>query len=180
MRTYTKGQNIFKQSKKTQDCKSNSEVLIRPGNSDVSAQFWERFGGICVMWKFYYSVVCVHVCACVCECMYVLCVRDMHIQRCRHASWHTQKQILKQTLMYVKVSIIMVCNQHVPDPNKHEQTPSQLGRDCFSVCFLFVFCLFVGIQPQNPYVASRPGLEPRLPLGLFFCKTPGSVSTHVA
>jgi len=25
--------------------------------------------------------------------------------------------------MYVEVSNIMVCNQHVPDPNKHEQTP---------------------------------------------------------
>ena len=33
----------------------------------------------------YYSVVCAYVCACVCEYMCVLCVRDMYIQRCRHA-----------------------------------------------------------------------------------------------
>jgi len=97
----------------------------------------------------------------------VLCVRDMYIQRCRHSPWHTHKQILKQTLMYVKVSIIMVCNQHVPDPNKHEQTPSQFGRDCFSVCFLFV-CWYKtpkSLRRLQPWARS---------------KTPGSVSTHVA
>ena len=38
MRTYTKGQNKTKQSKRTQDCESNSEDMIRPSNSDVSAQ----------------------------------------------------------------------------------------------------------------------------------------------
>ena len=73
-----------------------------------------------------YSVVCGYVCASVCECMCVLCVRDMYIQRCRHAPKHTHIHILIQTLMDVKVSNIIVCNQHVPDPNKHEQTPNVL------------------------------------------------------
>ena len=41
MRTYTQGQNKTKQSKRTQECGSNSEVLIRPSNSDVSAQLWK-------------------------------------------------------------------------------------------------------------------------------------------
>jgi len=45
------------------------------------------------------SGVCVYVCACVCECMYVLYVRDMYIQRCRHAPKHTHIHILMQTLM---------------------------------------------------------------------------------
>jgi len=76
--------------------------------------------------NFNHSVVCVYVCVCVCECMYVLCSRDMYIQRCRHVPWHTHKRILIQTLIYVDVSIIMECNQHVPDPNKHEQTPDVL------------------------------------------------------
>jgi len=34
------------------------------------------------------------------------------------------------------------------------------------IVFRFVFCLFVGIKPQNPYVASSPGLEVK-PLGVF-------------
>jgi len=68
--------------------------------------------------KIHYFVVCV---LCVRICMF--CVRDMYIQRCRHAPKHTHIHILMQTLMYVEVSNIMVCNQHVPDPNKHEQTP---------------------------------------------------------
>ena len=54
--------------------------------------------------------------------MCVLCVRDMYIQRCRHAPEHTHIRILIQTLMYVEVSNIIECNQRVPDPNKHEQT----------------------------------------------------------
>jgi len=59
-----------------------------------------------------------------CVCVYsVLCMRDMYIQRCRHAPEHTHIHILMQTLMYVEVWNIMVCNQNVPDPNKHEQTP---------------------------------------------------------
>jgi len=53
--------------------------------------------------------------------MCVLCVRDMYIQRCRHAPEHTHIHILIQTLIYVEVSNIMDYNQHVPDPNKHEQ-----------------------------------------------------------
>jgi len=35
--------------------------------------------------------------------------------------------------MYVEVSTIMVCNQHVPDPNKHEQTPDVLGERPWSL-----------------------------------------------
>jgi len=46
----------------------------------------------------------------VCACMCVLCVRDMYIQRCRHAPVHTHTHILMQTLMYVEVWIIMVWN----------------------------------------------------------------------
>jgi len=65
MHTYTQGKNKIKQMKTTQDCRFNYEELIRPGNLDVSI-----------------SVVCVYVCVCVWECMYVLCVRDMYIKRC--------------------------------------------------------------------------------------------------
>ena len=36
---------------KCQGCGSNSEVLIRPSNSDSSAQLWKRVGGSRVMWK---------------------------------------------------------------------------------------------------------------------------------
>jgi len=31
-------------------------------------------------------------------------------------------------LMCVEVSNIMVCNQHFPDPNNHEQTPDVVGE----------------------------------------------------
>jgi len=55
--------------------------------------------------------------------MCVLCVCDMYIQQCRHAPEHTHIHILMQTLLYVEVWNIMVCNQNVPDANKHEQTP---------------------------------------------------------
>jgi len=65
--------------------------------------------------------VLVSVCmCCVCEtCTYS--VVDMH------PSIRTNK-ILIQTLMYVEVSIIVVCNQHALDPNKHEQPPDVLGE----------------------------------------------------
>ena len=62
------------------------------------------------------------VCACMCACMCVLCVRDINIHWCRHAPEHTHIHILIQTLMYVEVWNIMLCNQNVPDPNKHERT----------------------------------------------------------
>jgi len=39
MRPYTKGPNKTKQNKKTEDCESNFEKLIRPSNLDV---FWAR------------------------------------------------------------------------------------------------------------------------------------------
>jgi len=58
-----------------------------------------------------------------CACMCVLCVRDMYIQRCRHELEQTHIHILIQTLMYVEVWNIMVCNQNVPDPNKLERNP---------------------------------------------------------
>jgi len=45
--------------------------------------------------------------------MCVLCVRDMYIQRCRHALEHMHIHILMQMLMYVVVWNIMVCNQNV-------------------------------------------------------------------
>jgi len=64
----------------------------------------------------------VYVCV-VCACMCVLCVRDKYIQRCRHAPEHTCIHIRMHTLMYVEVWNIMVRNQNVSDPNKHEQTP---------------------------------------------------------
>ena len=50
-------------------------------------------------------------------------MRDMYIQQYRHAPEHTNIHILMQTFMYVEVWNIMVCNQNVPDPNKHELTP---------------------------------------------------------
>jgi len=46
--------------------RSNLEVLIRPSNSDVSAQLWKRFRGRTVVLKVYYCVVCV-LCVRVCE-----------------------------------------------------------------------------------------------------------------
>jgi len=48
--------------------------------------------------KIHYSVVCVYVCACVCEFMCMLCVRDMYIQRCRHEPEHTHIHIFIQSL----------------------------------------------------------------------------------
>ena len=71
----------------------------------------EDIGGRRVVLKIHYGVV------------YVLCVRDLTIQRCRHAPEHMHIHILMQTLMYVEVWNIMVCNQNVPDPNKHDRTP---------------------------------------------------------
>jgi len=56
-------------------------------------------------------------------CMCVLCVREMYIQWWRHAPEQTHIHILMQTLMYVEVWNIIVCNQNVTDPNKQEQTP---------------------------------------------------------
>ena len=55
--------------------------------------------------------------------MCVLCVHDMHIQ-CRHAPEHTHMHILMQNA-HVCGGLVhqMVCNQNVPDPNKHELTP---------------------------------------------------------
>jgi len=44
--------------------------------------------------------VCMRVYVSVRECMCVLCVRDMYMQRCRHAPEHTHIHILIQTLMY--------------------------------------------------------------------------------
>jgi len=79
---------------------------------------FERFGGRRVVWKIHFSVVCVYVCECVCECT---CMRDMYIQLWRHAPKHMHVHILIQTLMYVEVLNIIGCNQHVPDPNKHER-----------------------------------------------------------
>jgi len=62
--------------------------------------------------------MCVHVYVSVCMCCVCMTCTystvDMHL--CIHM------------LMYVEVSIIMVCNQHVPDQNKHEQTPDVLGE----------------------------------------------------
>jgi len=69
------------------------------------------------MWKIHYCVVCVlclRVCVC---CVCVTCTYSGEDE-------HTHIHILMQTLMYVEVSNIMVCNQHAPDPNKHEQTPN--------------------------------------------------------
>ena len=63
MRTCTKGQNKPTQRKRTQDCGSNSEVLICRSNSDFSAQLSERLGGRRVAWKFI-IVWCV-CCVCV-------------------------------------------------------------------------------------------------------------------
>jgi len=53
-----------------------------------------------------------------CACMCVLCVRDMYIQRCRHAPEHTHIHILMQRLVYVEVWNSMVLNQNVLDPNR--------------------------------------------------------------
>jgi len=65
------------------------EELIRPSNLAqlrdlrlVEEESCEKF-----------IIECCVVYMCVRECMYVLCVRDMHIQRCRHAPQHTHKQI---------------------------------------------------------------------------------------
>ena len=58
-----------------------------------------------------------------CACMCMLGVRDVYVQRCRHAPEYTHIHILMQTPMYVKVWNIMVCNLDIPDPNKHELTP---------------------------------------------------------
>jgi len=57
--------------------------------------------------------------------MCVLCVRDMYIQRCRHAPEHTHIRVLMQRLVYVEVWNSMVLNQNVLDPNQHEQTPDR-------------------------------------------------------
>ena len=66
--------------------------------------------------------VCV-LCACMCACMCVLCVRDVYIQRCRHAPKHTHIHILMQRLMCVEVWNIIVMKQNVQELNKNEQTP---------------------------------------------------------
>jgi len=58
----------------------------------------------------------------------VLCVRDMYIHWCRHTLEHTHIHILMQVLMYVEVWNIMVCNQNLPNPNIHEQTPDVVGE----------------------------------------------------
>jgi len=63
-----------------------------------------------------------------CACMCVLCVRDINIQRFKHAPEHTHIHILMQTLMNVEVWNIMVCNQYVPDPNKPERTPNVVRK----------------------------------------------------
>jgi len=58
----------------------------------------------------------------------VWCVCDMYIQRCKHVPKHSHIHTLIHTLMYVEVSnIIIVCNQHVPHPNRNEQTPDVVG-----------------------------------------------------
>jgi len=61
----------------------------------------------------------------------MLCVCDMYpdIQRCKHIPKHTPAHIhtLIHTLMYVEVSNIIVCNQHVPDPNRNKQTLDVVG-----------------------------------------------------
>ena len=48
--------------------------------------------------------------------MCVLCVCDMYIQRCRHASRHTPLHIRIQMPMYVEVWNIMTFKLDVPDP----------------------------------------------------------------
>ena len=52
----------------------------------------------------------------VCACMCVLCVRDMYIQRHRHAPGHTPLHIRIQMPMYVEVWNIMTFKLDVPDP----------------------------------------------------------------
>jgi len=42
---------------------------------------------------------------------------------------------LIQMLMYVEVSNIMECNQHVPDPNKHKKTPRRFEREAVALVF---------------------------------------------
>jgi len=78
-----------------------------------------------ISWKnsFVESALLCGVCV-VCACMCVLCTYsgadNMYIQRCSHAPEHTHIHILMQTVMFVEVWNIMVRNQNVPDPNKHE------------------------------------------------------------
>jgi len=125
MRTYTKVPNKPKQSKRIGD------QTLKCWFVRVIPIFWPNFerdiGGRRVVRKIHYGVACV-VCACMCACMCVLCVRDMNIQRCRHAPQHTHIHILIQTLMYVEVWNIMLCNQNVPDPNKYERTPDVVSE----------------------------------------------------
>ena len=58
---------------------------------------------------------------------------------------HTHIHILMQTLMYVEVSNIMVCNQHAPDPNKHEKTLDVVCV-CVCVCGVCVTCTYSGVD----------------------------------
>jgi len=55
--------------------------------------------------KNHYSVVCVCVCGCVCDCVCVLGVRDMYIQRIRHAPNHTQCAATDRARFWDKISI---------------------------------------------------------------------------
>jgi len=75
----------------------------------------------------------------VCACMCVCCVRDMYIQRCRHAPRHKHIHIRIQMPMYVEVWNIMTFNLDVPDPSKQEQPPDVMRERLWHL-FLSTYC----------------------------------------
>jgi len=92
--------------------------------------------------------------------MCVLCVGDMYIQRCRHALEHTHIHTLFQTLM--QVWFIMVYNQNIPDPIKHEHTPDVVReRPC---CFLdsWVYILQIGKEDTDTHTHARTQIHIRI------------------